>query len=183
MADWTNVADATLEPGKPIRAIDARALRENPIAIAEGAPGAPKIDGAQGPAVETGGITDLSVTAPKLATGSVTALKLATGIDERAWVGERIQETAVDEIGSIIVAWNVSGGGISSRNTIAGSNLRYATSSGEASMFERVAQIGPLSGGSLSGTWRNIGGFCSAPTPVPDSLATRYFPSIWVRVS
>jgi hypothetical protein len=58
MASWTNIADATLEPGKPIRAIDARALRENPIAIAEGAAGAPKIAGQTGPAVETGGITN-----------------------------------------------------------------------------------------------------------------------------
>jgi hypothetical protein len=58
MASWTNIADATLEPGKPIRAIDARALRENPIAIAEGASGAPKIAGQAGPAVETGGITN-----------------------------------------------------------------------------------------------------------------------------
>jgi hypothetical protein len=66
MADWTNVADATLEPGKPIRAIDARALRENPIAIAEGAAGAPRIAGQSGPAVQTAGLFDGAVTNAKL---------------------------------------------------------------------------------------------------------------------
>ena len=58
MADWTTIADASIEAGKPIRAIDGRALRDNPIAIAQGAAGAPRIAGQQGPAVETGGITN-----------------------------------------------------------------------------------------------------------------------------
>ena len=44
MATWTTVPDSSLEPGKPIRSIDSFALRDNPVAIAEGAPGAPKID-------------------------------------------------------------------------------------------------------------------------------------------
>lgn len=43
MATWTTVPDASLEPGKPIRSIDALALRDNPVAIAEGASGAPKV--------------------------------------------------------------------------------------------------------------------------------------------
>lgn len=45
MATWTTVPDASLEPGKPIRSIDVLALRDNPIAITEGAAGAPKIWG------------------------------------------------------------------------------------------------------------------------------------------
>ena len=43
MATWTTLPDASLEPGKPIRSIDGLALRDNPVAIAEGAAGAPKI--------------------------------------------------------------------------------------------------------------------------------------------
>jgi hypothetical protein len=43
MATWTTLPDAALEPGKPIRSIDGLALRDNPIAIAQGAAGAPKI--------------------------------------------------------------------------------------------------------------------------------------------
>lgn len=44
MATWTNIPDSVLEVGKPARSIDAMALRDNPIAIAEGAPGAPKVE-------------------------------------------------------------------------------------------------------------------------------------------
>jgi len=43
MATWTNVANTSLEPGSPARSVDAFALRDNPIAIAEGAAGAPRI--------------------------------------------------------------------------------------------------------------------------------------------
>jgi hypothetical protein len=42
MATWTTIPDSSLEPGKPIRSIDALALRDNPVAIAEGAVGAPR---------------------------------------------------------------------------------------------------------------------------------------------
>ena len=44
MATWTTIPDSSIEPGKPIRSIDTLALRDNPVAIAEGAAGAPKID-------------------------------------------------------------------------------------------------------------------------------------------
>lgn len=44
MATWTNIPDSVLEPGKPARSVDALALRDNPIAIAEGAAGAPKVE-------------------------------------------------------------------------------------------------------------------------------------------
>lgn len=38
---WTNILNSSLLPGKPVRSIDALALRDNPIAIAEGAANAP----------------------------------------------------------------------------------------------------------------------------------------------
>lgn len=41
MATWTDITDAALEPGKPARSVDALALRDNPIAIAERANAAP----------------------------------------------------------------------------------------------------------------------------------------------
>ena len=43
MAEWTTIPDDVLEPGKPIRSVDAIALRDNPVAIAEGAAGAPRV--------------------------------------------------------------------------------------------------------------------------------------------
>ena len=45
MADWTTIPDSSIEPGKPIRSIDGLALRDNPVAITEGATGAPRIIG------------------------------------------------------------------------------------------------------------------------------------------
>ena len=44
MATWTTIPDSSLEPGKPIRSIDTLALRDNPVAIAEGAAGAPRVN-------------------------------------------------------------------------------------------------------------------------------------------
>jgi len=40
-ATWTDIPDSRLEPGKPARSVDALALRDNPVAIAERATGAP----------------------------------------------------------------------------------------------------------------------------------------------
>lgn len=41
MATWTDIPNASLEPGAPARSADAIALRDNVTALAEGASGAP----------------------------------------------------------------------------------------------------------------------------------------------
>ena len=43
MASWTTIPDSALQPGAPVRSLDGIALRDNAIAIAEGASGAPRI--------------------------------------------------------------------------------------------------------------------------------------------
>ena len=43
MTTFTSIPTANIEPDKPIRSIDGLALRDNPIAIAEGDPSAPKV--------------------------------------------------------------------------------------------------------------------------------------------
>lgn len=43
MADWTNVLDSAQDPDAPITSEWGYAMRDNPIAIAEGAVGAPRI--------------------------------------------------------------------------------------------------------------------------------------------
>lgn len=43
MADFTTISTSRLLPDAPARSIDAIALRDNPVAIAEGAAGAPRI--------------------------------------------------------------------------------------------------------------------------------------------
>jgi hypothetical protein len=127
MATWTTIADATLEPGKPIRSIDGLALRDNPIAITEGAAGAPKI--------QTAAITD----------GNVTAVKLATGTNERDWVLARTAGAAVGVVGTYAFAKRTTAVGNVAGDTTAGSNLQYADADNN----------NPV--GVLSGTWRCMG--------------------------
>lgn len=44
MATWTNIPDASLEPEAPARSVDALALRDNPVAIAQWADNAPAMN-------------------------------------------------------------------------------------------------------------------------------------------
>lgn len=64
-----------------------RALRDNTLAIIEGAAGAPRIAGQQGPAVQTGGLTDQCVTGAKLADYDIgyTKLRMAVGSASYSW--------------------------------------------------------------------------------------------------
>ncbi|MBV7482531.1 hypothetical protein [Bordetella sp. BOR01] len=62
---WTNIPDSSLEPGKPIRSVDGLALRDNPIAIANGDAGAPRIYNAA--------YAETSITWNKLVAGAATA--------------------------------------------------------------------------------------------------------------
>lgn len=45
MTDWTELTDAGLLPGQPATSAQGLALRDNPVAIAEGAEDAPKVQG------------------------------------------------------------------------------------------------------------------------------------------
>lgn len=40
---WTTIPDSAIQPGAPVRSLDGLALRDNPIAIAEGLSGAPSV--------------------------------------------------------------------------------------------------------------------------------------------
>ena len=44
MTDWTTIADTQLDPKAPVTSELMTAMRDNPIAIAEGASGAPRIE-------------------------------------------------------------------------------------------------------------------------------------------
>jgi hypothetical protein len=164
MASWTNIADATLEPGKPIRAIDARALRENPIAIAEGAAGAPKIEtaGITDLNVTTAKIADLNVTTAKIADANVTSAKLATGNNERDWVLARTAAAAVGVVGTYAFLIDATDSNLPAGSTSAGSNLGYSNALGDPS-------------GSPSGTWRLMGRTVSGSNEGNTSL--------WLRIS
>lgn len=74
MAAWTNIPSGNLAPGQPLTSAEVLALRDNPIALAEGAAGAPLITGTQGPVVSTGGLFNGSVSNAKIANKSIHIL-------------------------------------------------------------------------------------------------------------
>lgn len=156
MANWTNIPDNLLEPGKPIRSVDGLALRDNPIALAEGAAGAPKITDAAlaAPCVSTGKIYD----------GNVTAPKLATGTGERDWVGARYAALGVGVVGSMALMHSFSSGTAS--ETRPGSALRYSNADGS------------VLGGTASGTW-----VCCGASAGSSPTEGAYNVTLWKRTS
>jgi hypothetical protein len=109
MATWTDVSNTVLEPGDPIRSVDIIAIKENVIALSEGASGAPKI--------LTAAINNSAVTTEKLAT------------DERMNTGNVLGATASASAGAVgtygylepLILITASPG-----STRAGSGLRWA---------------------------------------------------------
>lgn len=77
--DYLVIDDTEVEPGAPILSSLGVRWRDNAIAIAQGAPGAPRIDGQRNPAVLTGGIQNGAVTQIKLATNAANRSKIQTG--------------------------------------------------------------------------------------------------------
>ena len=82
MADYTNISDATLEPNAPLISSTMLALRDNPIAIAEGAAGAPR--------VRSAALQDYPFGAEDLRTGAT----------ERDWVLARTSAASAGAIGT-----------------------------------------------------------------------------------
>lgn len=131
MATWTTIPDSSLEPGKPIRAIDALALRDNPVAIAEGASGAPRI----------------------------AAAALQTGTNERDWVLARNAGAAVGAIGTYAFLGETSNTTTAAGSTRAGSALRYAGVGKVDETWSSIGlmQVGVGSATAPAGTWRAMG--------------------------
>lgn len=130
MATWTTIPDSSLEPGKPVRSIDTLALRDNPIAIAQGASGAPKVE-AQG---------------------------LDTTTDERDWVLSRMSEASVGAVGTYAFLGESSLTTTAPGSTRAGSSLRYAGIAATVSFTNNsMLAFATGNGGTPSGTWRAMG--------------------------
>lgn len=70
MATYTAITDTEIEPEKPVTTSLMNRLRDNPLAIAEGASGAPRI--------QTAGIDTGAVTQTRLANGAVGQTQLKT---------------------------------------------------------------------------------------------------------
>ena len=133
MTAWTTIPNTSLESGAPIRGVDGVALRDNPIAIAEGATGAPKIQAAA--------FDDLTIGAEKLQNGTT----------ERDWIISLIS-SSVYSVGSyLFAAPEATNTDYSPGSTISGSFLNPASSSLED------GQSGTTTGTGVSGTWRCMG--------------------------
>lgn len=170
MATFTTLPDASLEPGKPIRSIDGLALRDNPIAITEGAAGAPRVqDAALNATVTTAG---------------------------KEWVSNRIAAQNHQDIGSMTIAWNTTTGNVASNATIAGGSLRFTsgssnqTSKAPANIFNvstnNTSTFDTFNTTALTGTWKNMGGFCRGRDfeNLGEGLEQYYwFPSLWLRIA
>jgi len=136
MATWTDIDDTRLEPGKPIRSVDGLALRDNPIAITEGAAGAPRIQ----EAALANGVASNRV----LANGAVTAQKLAAGVNETTWVLGRNAGASVGAVGTYALLFKTSSSAANPGSVFGGSELRYSSAAAD-------------SGGIPSGSWRCMG--------------------------
>ena len=155
MADWTIVPDTNLEPGKPIRSIDGLALRDNPIAISEGAAGAPR--------VQTAALADDAVTAPKLAETA----------NETTWALGRTAAQTEFAIGTYIVAWN-TGTNIARGATVAGGFLSVQNAGSSPNPFATISSL--VSVISPPGTWKAL-------TYATGASGEAFYPGFFIRVS
>lgn len=131
MADYTAIQDDSIEPDAPALSRIAFAFRDNPIAIAEGASGAPR--------VQSAALQDYPFGAEDFQTGTA----------ERNWVLARAAEASNGVVGSYaFLSWTGGAGEVSTGDTRSGSSLKYAAldSEGNASAAN-----------SPPGTWRNMG--------------------------
>jgi hypothetical protein len=130
MAEWTTITDEVLEPGKPIRSVDILALRDNPVAIASGASGAPRID----------------------------AAALKTGNPERDWVLDRTASASVGAVGTYAFVY-LGGTGFTEGSTRAGSSLHYGGIFTDIISPDTAPPSASATRGAatLAGTWRIMG--------------------------
>lgn len=117
MTDYIAIAETEDDPEAPITSSWGKRVRNNPVAITEGAAGAPRIQTAA------------------IANGAVTAAKLATGTGERDWVLARIAAAAVGAVGTYAFLYN-SGSATLPGETRPASQLRYSSAAGGSSSGE-----------------------------------------------
>ena len=173
MADWTNLPNQAVGVGGLPSGTTVTALRDNPVAIAEGAAGAPRVANA---ALET-----------------IQAAILATNNAARNWVLERTAGAAAGAVGTYAFL-GVNNGDHSNTfgQTRAGSSLFPAgiVASGSNNTngfaFDGVRSISGAGAqnSARAGTWRCMGVVRSAP----GQGGSQGFPwtfgaSLWLRIS
>ncbi len=105
-------------------------------------------------------------------------------IAEGAAGAPRVSWNAIEDQ-SHVVAWNASTTSIDYNSTIAGGDLRLASTSPSSVSFTPYVGNATFNTGvgvvSLTGTWRNIGGRCTGRTGGAGEYY--FYPSIWVRIA
>ncbi len=143
------------------------------------------------------GVVELATTAEAAAgtdtTRAVTAAGVAAAITSDvtlSFVENLLATQTHQEVGTITVAWNTTTSNIASNGTIAGSSLRYLSAVAAFNASPNGNQFNYVSSGgttfpttnstALSGTWKNIGGYCRGREGVDPYY---WYPSLWIRIA
>ena len=160
MADWTNLPNQAVGVGGLPSGTTVTALRDNPVAIAEGAAGAPR----------------------------VVAGALAETNDERDWVLARTASAGEGAVGTYaFLGVNNSSHSNTFGQTRAGSSLFPAgiVSAADGFAFNGIrtsAGVGAQNS-ARAGTWRCMGVVRSLPEDPVQGVASRFGASLWLRIS
>ena len=168
MADWTNLPNQAVGVGGLPSGTTVTALRDNPVAIAQGAAGAPRVQDAA---------LDTTVTSAG-----------------RNWVAARIVGAAAGAVGTYVFAWRNStatppafGGTVAGSElrpagfTSGGSGVAFAPFSPNSTIFPSSNEIFGSDGTArapLSGTWR-----CMGEARRVSSDDGNYPHTLWLRIS
>lgn len=121
MADWTAIPDASLDPDAPLTSELAYAWRDNPVAITEGAAGAPKIthsalmSPSAGAAIQYGSAVSVTSTRPStgIAPTVIDVVKMqpikSGTVRISVVVSGDSGSVSVFSAGSIVGSWSANG--------------------------------------------------------------------------
>lgn len=158
MADWLTIPNESVDPDSPALAALFRALRDNPVAIAEGAAGAPRMQDAA--------FTDNSIRPQILNNGA-------------AWVAANVIAFGIGGVGTYAFLVGTAPS-YSPGDTEAGSNLFYVGAAAAISSDGSAGSATAPTSGGISGTWRcqgntgNEGGL---------ELGASFGATLWVRIA
>lgn len=138
MADWVTINDSQVDPDAPLTSELAYAWRDNPVALAEGAVGAPRIEDA--------------------------ALGATATSDGATWIGNRYALLGHAAVGTVIMAARTGTTGHSPGDVVAGSNLLYSNGDGTGAagappgtwVCLGLVQAASPSGGNKTVIWRRV---------------------------
>jgi hypothetical protein len=156
MADWTTIPDSSIEPGKPIRSIDGLALRDNPVAIAEGAAGAPRVN------------SDTAINFVGYGTGTV---------NQKNWILGRTSQANTGDIGTYAFLYHTTAVQQTPGSTVAGSSLRYANAYTDGNSLDGYGTV------AATGTWRCMGHTAVFGGINVNLSDTQLRITLWLRIS